>query len=261
LGIALVPASEVARNRGGTCLAYSVLLASLERAVGIRSRVAMGFVYTGGIWGGHAWTEILIGDQWIPVDAVMFTPGIADAARFKFFAGSLENGLGAGIAAPQQMFGNVDIAILEYTVNGRRIVVDKTRKAFSVDGDVYRNPWLGFAIRKPQGFQFTALGEVWPSATVVGMSGPHGEQARLLQQSVAAGERARLPESYLEKLKITGQRARRQIGGRPAVKLSAPEKAGLAFIEGSTVWVLVAEGHNAPNLLDEVASSWRSVKK
>lgn len=261
LGIALAPASEVARNRGGTCVAYSVLLASLERAVGIRSRVAMGFVYTGGIWGGHAWTEILIGDQWIPVDAAMFAPGIADAARFKFFAGSLENGLGADIAALQQMYGNVDIAILEYTVNGQRVVVANAHKPFSVDGDVYRNPWLGFAIRKPQGFQFTALDEVWPSATVVGMSGPHGEQARLLQQSIVAGEKAHLPETYLEKMKIYGQRAMRQIGGRPAVKLSASEKAGLAFIEGSTVWVLMAEGHNAPKLLDEVASSWRAIKK
>jgi len=261
LGIALAPASEVARNRGGTCVAFSALLASLERAAGIRSRVAMGFVYTGGIWGGHAWTEILIGDQWIPVDAVMFTPGIADAARFKFFAGSLENGLGAGIAAPQQMFGNMDIAILEYTVNGQRVVVAEARKPFSIDGDVYRNPWLGFAIRKPRGFQFTALDEVWPSATVVGMSGPNGERVRLLQQSVGAGERARLPEAYLEKLKITGQRAKRQISGRPAVKFSAPENAGLAFIEGSTVWVLTAEGYNAPKLLDEVASRWRAVKK
>jgi Transglutaminase-like superfamily len=261
LGIALAPASEVARNRKGTCLAYSALLASLERAAGIRSRVAMGFVYVGGIWGGHAWTEILVGDQWIPIDAAVFTPGIADAARLKFVAGSFEAGMGAESAAMGQMYGNVDIAILEYTVNGQRVAVAETQKPFLVDGDVYRNPWLGFTIRKPRGFQFTALNEVWPSATVVGMSGSHGEQVRLLQKSVNAGVRARLPEAYLEDLGISGHLARRQIGGYSAVEVSAPEKAGLAFVDDTTVWVLLAEGVNAPKLLNEVASGWKAVKK
>jgi len=36
----------------------------------------------------------------------MFAPGIADAARFKFFAGSLENGLGADIAALRSSAGS-----------------------------------------------------------------------------------------------------------------------------------------------------------
>jgi hypothetical protein len=109
--------------------------------------------------------------------------------------------------------------------------------------------------------RFTALNEVWPSATVVGMSGSHGEQVRLLQKSNNAGARARLPEAYLEDLRISGQLARHQIGGYSAVEVSAPEKAGLAFIDDTTVWVLLAEGVNALKLLNEVASGWKAVKK
>lgn len=81
LGIALAPASEVVRNRRGTCIAYAVLLASLERAVGLPSRVAMGYAYANGIWGGHAWTEIFIDGQWVALDAALYGPSTADAAR------------------------------------------------------------------------------------------------------------------------------------------------------------------------------------
>lgn len=42
-GIAIAPASEVMRNRGGTCFGYSMLLGALARAAGIPSRLQMGF--------------------------------------------------------------------------------------------------------------------------------------------------------------------------------------------------------------------------
>jgi hypothetical protein len=93
------------------------------------------------------------------------------------------------------------------------------------------------------------------------MSGSHGEQVRLLQKSINAGARARLPEAYLEDLRISGQLARHQIGGYSAVEVRAPEKAGLAFVDDTTVWILLAEGVNAPKLLNEVASGWKAVKK
>jgi transglutaminase-like putative cysteine protease len=64
-----VPASEVVRNRRGTCFGYAVLLASLARAAGIPSRFRMGFAYTHGVWGDHAWVEMLVGKQWVPMDA------------------------------------------------------------------------------------------------------------------------------------------------------------------------------------------------
>src|SRR5262249_40950854 len=57
-GIAIAPASEVVRNRRGTCFGYAMLLGSLARAAGIPSRVRMGFAYAGGKWGGHAWVDV-----------------------------------------------------------------------------------------------------------------------------------------------------------------------------------------------------------
>jgi len=125
LGIAIAPASEVARNRRGTCFGYAMMLGSLTRAVGIPSRVRMGYVYAGGIWGGHAWVDVKIGDQWIPLDSAVYAPGSADAARFSFFTSSLEEGTLAGIGSLQQLFGNVDIEVLEYTADGKHYEVQK----------------------------------------------------------------------------------------------------------------------------------------
>ena len=124
LGIAIVPASEVVRNRRGTCFGYAVLLASLARAAGVPSRFRMGFAYTHGVWGGHAWVEVLVGKQWIPLDAALYAPGAADAARFSFYTSGLEEGAVTGVGALAKLYGHVDIDILEYTLDGKRTRVE-----------------------------------------------------------------------------------------------------------------------------------------
>ena len=115
LGIALAPSSEIFRNRRGTCLGYATLLAALTRAAGIPSRVVLGYVYALAIFGGHAWTEVLVDGAWIPVDAAIPASGVADAARVGIIATSF--GDGAGLlsgGAGLKLFGQVDIKVLEY---------------------------------------------------------------------------------------------------------------------------------------------------
>jgi hypothetical protein len=130
LGIAIAPASEVARNRRGTCFGYAMLLGSLARAAGIPSRLHMGLAYAGGIWGGHAWVDIWAGREWIPLDAALYSPGPADAARFSFFTSTLQEGTIAEIGSLAKLFGNVDIKILEYTIHGKRVTIRKTPSHF-----------------------------------------------------------------------------------------------------------------------------------
>lgn len=49
MGIVLAPASEVVKERKGTCASYTTLLAAMFRAIGVPARYNMGFVYMGGI--------------------------------------------------------------------------------------------------------------------------------------------------------------------------------------------------------------------
>lgn len=170
LGVAFAPSVEVFERRRGTCVAYSTLLATLARAVGIPSRIAMGYAYVNGIFGGHAWTEVLVGDDWIPIDAALVSDGAADAARFAFAWSSLAEGPGPLTSgAALELYGRLRARVESFTVAGVRRDVPSGAAAYVVDGDRYRNDWLGLELTKPAGFRFVELEETWPAATVVGM--------------------------------------------------------------------------------------------
>lgn len=61
-------APDIFERRQGRCTEYAILFASLTRAVGIPSRLALGFRYDGTTWLGHMWNEVYI-DEWVAVDA------------------------------------------------------------------------------------------------------------------------------------------------------------------------------------------------
>src|SRR5262249_27681691 len=108
LGIAMAPSVEIFKNHRGTCVGYATLLTAMTRAVGIPSRLVMGYAYAEGMFGGHAWTEVLVGETWVPIDAALVGPGVADAARFVLMASSLRDGVGPFNSGPAlQMYGHI----------------------------------------------------------------------------------------------------------------------------------------------------------
>ena len=255
LGIAVAPASEVAKNRKGTCFGYSMLLGSLARAAGIPSRVRVGVVYAGGIWGGHAWVELLIGDQWIPVDGALYAPGAADAARFSVFTSSLEGGAAGTLGGLGQVLGNVDIQILEYTVDGTKTVVDENAKPYSIDGDTYRNPWIGLTVVAPSGFHFTGFDLAWPQTTVVAMEGPDGQRVEFHNESASLPTSAGDRDSLLQNEGVAGPVVARRIGGHSVMFAETPQAAGMLLEEAGSIWLVKASGAHPRELLDQVAPS------
>lgn len=165
-GIVMAPASELIRDRRATCIGYATLLASLARAAGIPSRIAMGYVYYGGIWGGHAWTEVILDGRWVPLDAAVYTPGTASAARFAAGASSFAEGGGDLNAALGTLFGRVDVDVLEYDARGRTTRVSADAKPFEVAKDTYVNPGLGLRIAA-NGWTIERADATWPSSLVV----------------------------------------------------------------------------------------------
>ena len=165
-GIVFAPASELIRDRKATCMGYATLLAALARAAGLPSRVVMGYVYYGGIWGGHAWTEIAVDGQWLPFDAAVFAPGIASAARLSVGASSLADGGGSLMGALGALFGKVDVQTLEYEYGGRVKRVVDGQPAFETPAGTYVNRGLG--IRVPAaGWTIERAGSTWPATLVV----------------------------------------------------------------------------------------------
>jgi transglutaminase-like putative cysteine protease len=256
LGIAFAPSSEVIRNLRGTCAEYAILLATLARAAGIPSRYLMGLVYLNGIWGGHAWTEMLIDGTWVQMDAAVNGPGASDAARLYFAESSLDAGPGDSLAAAQQLFGSIAIDILEYRLNGKTVRLEPGAPPYTADGDRYTNPGLGLSVRAPGGFALSDMDKVWPDKTLVVMRSQDGRSARILQEGWPPDKdpkawTATLLNSYVK----GGMNAAAGVRGYEASRADAAEKSAAAFRNGVDIWVVLAEGRNAAALLDEILTS------
>jgi len=259
LGIVFAPASEIIRNRRGTCVGYATLLATLARAAGIPSRVVMGYIYALGMFGGHAWAEVMIGERWVPLDAAIVNAGAADATRISLAGSSLAEGFGEiTLGGLQQVFGQVGIEILGFQSGGKVHSVTPGAGPYSVTGDSYENPWLGIRLAKPAGFRFGKLDAVWPDRTVVGLDSPAGEKAVLEQHEIYPWED---PETAvwlkLESLVPEGKKGRLKIIGEDGFSLDSADgqRSAAAVIRGLEVWIIRAEGKDAPLVLRQIAAS------
>jgi transglutaminase-like putative cysteine protease len=261
LGIVFAPSTEVFKNRRGTCAGYAMLLTTMARSVGIPARYVLGYVYLDGIFGGHAWTEIKVGKDWIPLDAAVpaapsGTP--ADATHLALLRTSLAEGIAGLTGGPAlQMYGHLDLDVLSVTVAGKPAwTVPAGARLYTVEGDVYRNTGLGIELAKPAGFRFTGLDGVWPESGLVGMEGSSGEKITLERGTVYPGEK---PETVAWKQLDTyvpgGRHGTIRAAGRPAWSIEGNGKAALVWSDGEDLWLLIAEGEDAPGLLRRVAGT------
>ena len=62
---------DLIKHPRGDCSAHSLLFTALARAAGIPAHEASGWMYMGNqykTFGGHAWNEVILDGQWVPVD-------------------------------------------------------------------------------------------------------------------------------------------------------------------------------------------------
>ena len=81
LSVGYASAAEVAVSKQGDCTEHAVLTAALCRAAGIPAQVVSGLAYVSqwhllsNGFGGHAWTQVYIGDKWYNIDAAFKSAG------------------------------------------------------------------------------------------------------------------------------------------------------------------------------------------
>ncbi len=257
MGVVMAPSNEVLDNRRGTCTEYAVLLTTLARSLEIPARLVMGFVYAGGIYGGHAWTEILIGDEWVALDGALVSEGPADAARFAFQWTSLAEGIGALNLGPGvQLFGQIDLSVLEVErADGTVERFDSVAPLFTLDGDAYVNESLGLEWRKPPEFEFADLEITWPETGLVRLNGPEGRRVELAVRD----------SYYWQDADDAARRAlRRDLPGAEAVASSlitgalqavGERRAALAWIRGTELWMLSVESPTPGGDLERFAAA------
>jgi hypothetical protein len=259
LGIAMAPSSEILRSRRGTCVGYATLLAALARASGIPSRVVIGYVYAQGMFGGHAWTEIGAAGEWIPIDAALPSAGVADAARLGLAATSFRDGSGSlGSAPAARLLGRIDIRVLEFAFSGGPAVsLAREDRPYRISGDLYENPGLGMAFRKPAGFSFTKLDAVWPDPTLLAVESADGTTAVLSEGAPKPWtDPAEFASEALAAFGIRSKPVATERFGRPGFFARTPEKTGLLVFDGPQAWILTVRGTNAPRVMDDLIAGW-----
>jgi hypothetical protein len=82
--------TDVFASKQGVCKEITNLFTSMMRSLGIPTRFVTGYAYTnsqelidyvGSNWGGHVWSEVLIGDIWVPFDLTYNQYGFVDATH------------------------------------------------------------------------------------------------------------------------------------------------------------------------------------
>ena len=118
----LASAGEVASSGSGDCTEHAVLLAALLRADGIPARVAMGLIYAERIGterqvlGYHMWTQALLDDRWVDLDATLDQS--FDASHITLLTSALDDAseplLGLGSIAT--LMGRLEVEVLESSI-------------------------------------------------------------------------------------------------------------------------------------------------
>jgi len=117
----LATATEVAASHSGDCTEHAVLLAALLRADGIPARVVTGLIYVDSfvgqrdLFGYHMWTQGLIDDRWVDLDATLSGDQPFDAAHIAFTVSALADEASAmrDMAAIVPAMGSLQVEVLE----------------------------------------------------------------------------------------------------------------------------------------------------
>ncbi|HSJ67069.1 MAG TPA: transglutaminase domain-containing protein [Anditalea sp.] len=249
-GIALADSREVIRDLKGTCVSYAILTATMCKAADIPSRFLMGYVYVDGAWGGHAWAEVSIDGNWVPIDAAVPNDSfIADAARFAMISSSLKSGTGELNISGLQLFGNIDIETLEYSLDKTSKNIN-IKKPYSIDQDTYNNPGLGFSMEKLTDYEFSDLDRFYPETIILKQTNGNSE-VKLEHLSFGLVERTESQiEELLKGVDITEAPEQFFMGNFQGHKVFGADKS-LAIIKvDSDVLLLTAGGEAHNHLLD-----------
>jgi hypothetical protein len=106
--VTIPSAIEILTSMKGDCNEHSTLFAALARSIGLPCKIIAGLVYMDDGFYYHAWNEVYLGEQWVPIDSTLNRIKM-DAAHIKISEGTLEHQ-----AEISKLIGHIDIEILDY---------------------------------------------------------------------------------------------------------------------------------------------------
>jgi len=234
MDVGFASALEVFEDRAGDCSEHAVLLCALCRAAGIPSRVAMGFLYIGGVWGGHAWNEVWINGRWYALDGTLGL-GVADALRLTLATMTFDDQSTASEVMGMMALGTIDIEVVE--LETARALQPGPVRGTAQEGR-YTNALFGIHFAVPDGMELEALR---PTAGISFEIAKGRREADNLRLSVRAydvspsgGWPSFLPEFVGDDI---------EVDGRPGVRIETSGSTQRALVRaGAQVFEFVLRG-------------------
>lgn len=185
---ALIPETltteQILQKKEGKCVEYAVLFASLARAAGLPTRLALGERFQDNMWIGHMWNEVWLG-EWVAVDA-SHNQASPDALLLKFVhsdsvLGTQDVRLG--------LTGKLGIAIRQYELEPQAF---SQKLVTGIAGLTYTNADYRCQVTAPAGWIVQEASEQgMPMAVMQPAANPQGS-AVVLMFSAPAGTRPQL---------------------------------------------------------------------
>lgn len=106
--VTIPSALEVLNSMKGDCNEHSTLFAAMARSIGIPTKIVAGLVYQDDGFYYHAWNEVMVNGEWLPIDATLNRIRM-DAAHVKLAEGALDSQ--TDIA---NLIGKLDLEVIDY---------------------------------------------------------------------------------------------------------------------------------------------------
>lgn len=243
LGIVMASSSEVLRQRRGTCTGYAMLLTAMARAAGIPARYVMGYVYVHGIFGGHAWTEVKIGDNWLALDAAIPSNSAADAARFAFLWSSLAEGIGELNAGPaMQLYGQIEAKVIAWRQGEHEHRFADGAPKPTVVNNLFTDNIQGIAWQLPARWQLVDYQRTWPDDLTAAAQTHDGKRVELRRLNTQPWEQANLMlPNRIKARKGATELEQLQINGRAAWLANGTRGSALLFVDTAGGWLFESD--------------------
>jgi hypothetical protein len=187
--------------------------------------------------------------HWLPIDAAEYYPGVADAARLGVATIGGEGGM-EHLGDFELLLGTVKVRTLAYVLAGKAYEVPQDGEDHTVAADIYRNPWLGLTVHKPDGFVFQNLDEHWPRRDILSLHSTGSEVHIAYLRSDTRPLR-----DHLAQIKVNGQISDVLWGRSPAIRIDAADRSVIVAEKNDVVWAMSTEGADAKHSLDRLLAA------
>lgn len=153
------------------------------------------------------------------------------------------------------LFGNAEIKVLSYKINGKKVSVPETEKPYTLKDNVYYNPGKKMQIKGNADFEFQNLDELWPSKSFATIRFKEGEVKIMDGYWMAPRTKEQAVKSEIESVSKSKLKSVSDFNGAKIYIMEDESKAFYTVIRGKDLLLFYANGTNPSEMLKKLTKA------